>query len=198
MRKLFVAFFAAVLLCGSAVAADLYKIDPAHSSVNFSVSHMVVNTVHGRFNDFEGSIQLDQKDITKSTVNVTIKTTSINTDNTTRDNHLRTGDFLDAQNHPTITFQSKSVEKKGDGYVAHGTLTIRGVSKDVDLLFTLKGPINVGPKSILGADATLTINRQDYGVSWSKSLDGGQLVVGNDVKIELNVEADKAPETASK
>ncbi len=189
MRKLSGLLFGLVLLATTAFAADEYKIDPVHSQVGFAVNHMVINTVHGRFTDFSGSIILDDKDIAKSSVNVTIKAGSITTDNSQRDTHLKSPDFLDVAGHPELTFVSKSVEKKGDGYVAHGTLTIRGVSKDVDLGFQLKGPINAGPKSLLGAEATLTINRQDFGVSWSKSLDKGQLVVGNDVKIDINVEA---------
>lgn len=199
MRKLSGLLFGLVLLATTAFAADEYKIDPNHSRVGFAVSHMVVNTVHGRFTEFSGSILFDEQDISKSSVNVTIKTASINTDNGQRDNHLRSGDFFDAANHPEITFVSKSVEKKGSDYVAHGTLSIRGVSKDVDLAFQLKGPINVG-KKLLGAEATLTINRQDFGVSWSKSFDKTQLVVGNDVKIEINVEAGevKAPAPAGK
>jgi polyisoprenoid-binding protein YceI len=178
-----------LMLCGSALAADEYKIDPVHSTVAFSVKHMVINTVHGRFNDYSGQILYDDKDPSKSTVNVTIKAASINTDNGQRDGHLKSADFLDVEKHPEITFQSKSVEKTGNGFVAHGVLTIRGVSKNVDLPFKLNGPIVVGGSNLLGAEASLTINRQDYGVSWSKSLDSGGLVVANEVKIDINVEA---------
>jgi polyisoprenoid-binding protein YceI len=152
MRKFLGFVLLVVTICGSALAADEYKIDPSHSSVGFSVTHMVVSTVNGRFNECDGKIILDEKDPSKSSVTVTIKAASINTDNQQRDTHLRSGDFLDAQNHPDISFQSKSVEKKGD--------------------------------------------RMDYGVSWSKSLDKGQLVVSNDVKIDINVEAHSAPPAA--
>jgi polyisoprenoid-binding protein YceI len=184
-------------LCGSALAADEYKIDPVHSQVGFAVKHMVVNTVHGRFGDYTGTITYDDKDITKSSVNVTIKTASINTDNAQRDGHLKSPDFLDAQKFPDITFQSKSIEKKADGFVAHGALTIRGVSKDVDLPFKVSGPISAMGSQLLGAEASLTINRQDYGVSWSKALDNGGMVVSNDVKIDLNVEAKLAKPAAA-
>lgn len=177
------------LLCGSALAADQYKIDPVHSNVGFAVKHMVVNTVHGRFNDWSGAIVYDDKDPAKSSVNVTIKTASINTENGDRDNHLKSPDFLDVQKFPEITFHSKSVEKQADGFVAHGVLTIHGVSKNVDLPFKINGPIKVGDGNLLGAEASLTINRQDYGVAWSKSLAPGELVVANDVKIDINVEA---------
>jgi polyisoprenoid-binding protein YceI len=192
LRRLVGLFLGVVVLCGSALAADEYKIDPVHSAVAFSVKHMVVNTVHGRFNDWSGQILYDDKDLSKSSVNVVIKTASINTDNPQRDGHLKSADFLDAQKYPEITFQSKSVEKTRDGFIAHGVLTIRGVSKNVDLPFKLNGPISVGGTGLLGAEASVTINRQDFGVSWSKSLDGGGLVVANDVKIDINVEAKQA------
>ena len=178
-----------LLLCGSAMAADQYKIDPVHSNVGFAVKHMVVNTVHGRFNDWSGEIIYDDKDPAKSSVNVTIKTASINTENSDRDTHLKSPDFLDVQKFPEISFQSKSVDKQSDGFVAHGVLTIRGVSKNVDFPFKINGPIKVGDSNLLGAEASLTINRQDYGVAWSKSLAPGELVVANDVKIDINVEA---------
>jgi len=193
MKKVLGLFLAVFGLSLAALAADDYKIDPVHSTVAFSVTHMVVNTVHGRFNDFSGTIAFDDKDPSKSSVNVTIKAPSINTDNAQRDGHLKSPDFLDVAKFPEITFQSKSVEKKADGFIAHGTLTIHGVAKDVDLAFKLKGPISVGPgKSLLGAEATLTINRQEFGVAWSKSMAPGELVVANDVKIDINVEAGHA------
>ena len=187
--KIFGLSLAILVATGSAFAADEYKIDPVHSRVGFAVKHMVVNTVHGRFTDYSGTILFDDKDPSKSSVNVTIKTASISTDNNGRDTDLRSANFLDVEKFPEITFKSKSVEKKADGFVAHGTLTIRGVSKDVDLGFTLSGPIDTGRGKLLGAEAGLTINRQDYGVAWSRSLAGGELVVANDVKIEINVEA---------
>lgn len=188
MRKILGFLLAVVAVCGSALAADEYKIDPNHSSVNFAVTHLMVSTVNGRFTAFEGKILFDEKDVTKSSVTVNIKTASVNTDNTSRDNDLRSPGFFDAEKFPEITFQSKSVEKKGNDYVAHGTLTIKGVAKDVDLPFELKGPADAGRMGkVMGAHANLTINRQDYTVSKAPG------VVGNDVKIDLNVEAHMAP-----
>jgi len=128
MRKIMGLLLAVVAVCGSALAADEYKIDPNHSSANFAVTHLMVSTVNGRFTAFEGKILYDDKDVTKSSVNVAIKTASINTDNTSRDNDLRSPGFFDAEKFPEITFQSKSIEKKGNDYVAHGTLTIKGVT----------------------------------------------------------------------
>ena len=178
-------------VCGSAWAADEYKIDPVHSNIGFAVRHLAVSTVHGRFNDFTGSIILDEKDPSKSSVDVVIKTASINTDNNMRDNDLRSANYLDTTKFPELTFKSRSVEKKGDGYIAHGTLTIHGVSKDVDLPFTLTGPVSIKGGKALGAEGGLPINRQDYGVA------GGGAMVGNDVKIEISVEAHQAQPAAS-
>ena len=188
MRKILGLLLAVIAIAGSALAADEYKIDPNHSSVNFSVTHLMVSTVNGRFTAFEGKVLFDDKDVTKSSVNVTIKTASVNTDNTSRDNDLRSAGFFDADKFPEITFQSKSVEKKGSDYVAHGTLTIKGVAKDVDLPFELKGPADAGRMGkVIGAHASLTVNRQDFGVAKAPG------VVGNEVKIDLNVEAHLPP-----
>ena len=191
MRKILGLLLAVIAIAGFALAADEYKIDPNHSSVNFSVTHLMVSTVNGRFTTFEGKILYDGKDVTKSSVNVDIKTATVNTDNTSRDNDLRSAGFFDAEKFPDITFQSKSVEKKGNDYVAHGTLTIKGVAKDVDLPFELKGPADAGKMGkVMGAHASLTVNRQDFGVS-----KGGGMV-GSEVKIDLNVEAHMAPAPA--
>jgi polyisoprenoid-binding protein YceI len=188
MRKILGLLLAVVAIAGSALATDEYKIDPNHSSVNFSVTHLMVSTVNGRFNTFEGKILFDDKDVTKSSVNVDIKTASVNTDNTSRDNDLRSAGFFDADKFPEITFQSKSVEKKGSDYVAHGTLTIKGVAKDVDLPFELKGPADAGKMGkVMGVHASLTVNRQDFGVAKAPGM------VGNEVKIDLNVEAHLPP-----
>jgi polyisoprenoid-binding protein YceI len=189
MHRFFGLFLGVVLACASAFAADEYKIDPRHSNVNFSVTHMTVSTVRGRFTDFDGKIVYDDKDISKSSVNVTIKVASITTDVPQRDDHLRSPAFFDAANHPEITFQSKSVEKSSKGFVAHGTLTIRGVSKDVDLPFELIGPVSTPKVKLLAANASLVINRQDFGVAWNQPFNNG-FAVSNDVKIDISVEAD--------
>ena len=186
-RRFMGLLLAVVAIGGSAFAADEYKIDPAHSTVGFNVKHMMVSTVHGRFNDFSGQIVYDDKDISKSSVKVAIKTASVNTDNTARDNDLRGANFLDVEKFPEITFQSKSVEKKGNDLVAHGTLTIHGVSKDVDLPFEMKGPMDTGRGKVMGAHGSLIVNRQDYGVGKPTPMIGGE------VKIDLYVEARQAP-----
>lgn len=189
-----------VVLAGLAPAwgADEFVIDPVHSSIEFSVRHMMVTNVRGRFREFSGTIFYDEKDITKSSVRVTIKTASIDTGNADRDAHLRSPDFFDAAKYPEITFASTRIEKRGDDYVCIGTLTIRGVSREVAIPFRILGVVkDQRGNTRLGVEAGLTINRLDYGVSWSRALEGGGLVVGNDVKIELNVQAIKRAAPAS-
>lgn len=177
------------MLAAPSRGAETYTIDPVHSSMGFAVTHMMVSSVQGKFKEFNGAIQLDEKNIENSSVEVTIKTASISTDNEKRDGHLRSPDFFDVEKHPEITFRSSKVEKKDDGYVATGQLTIRGVTKEVQLPFKLRGPVKIGDGKRIGVKAGLNLNRQDYGVSWSKSLDGGGLVVSDEVEIDLNVEA---------
>jgi len=185
--------FMAVVMAGSAAAADQYVIDTAHSKVSFVVSHMVIGKVRGMFDDFSGTITTDPEDVTKSKVEVAIKAASIDTGNDTRDEHLRSDDFLAAEKYPEITFVSDRIEKSGAGYVAHGLLTIRGVSKPVALPFTVLGTVqDPWGNTRAGLEfEPITIDRQEFGVSWSKTLDAGGLVAGNDVKIELAVEAVK-------
>lgn len=187
MRKLLGSMLAVVLLCGAALAADEFKIDPNHSSINFAVAHMTVSTVLGRFTGFEGKILYDDKDITKSSVSVTIKTATVNTDVAPRDNDLRSPNYFDTEKFPEITFQSKSVEKKGNDFVMHGTLTIHGVAKDVDLPFEMKGPVETPRGKVLGAHGSLTVKREDFGVGKASPM------VGGDVKIDVFVEGHAAP-----
>jgi len=184
-----VAFLA--LLAAPAAAADLasYKLDPPHSSVGFAVRHLAVSTVRGEFTDFTGTFQVDEADPTKSSFEVHIQAASINTRNDRRDNHLRSADFFDAANNPELVFKSKRIVKSGDEYVAYGDLTIRGVTKEVPLRFTLIGPVkDPGKLSRIGVEAHATVNRMDYGVSWSRALEGGGFVVSDDVRIEINAE----------
>jgi polyisoprenoid-binding protein YceI len=190
--KIILAIVLNLFLVSATFGADPYVIDPVHSSIGFSVRHLVISNVKGQFTDYSGTIFFDEQDITKSSVNVTIKTASINTGSNDRDNHLRSADFFDAANHPEITFKSTRIEKKGDGYVCVGTLTMRRVSKEVAIPFTLLGQTK-DPRgnTRIGLEANLVLNRQDYGISWSRTMDTGGLVAGNEVKIELNVEAVK-------
>ncbi len=183
------AAFAAV---PAAHAQDTYTIDPVHSSIAFKVKHMMVSDVKGEFETFSGTIKLDPKNPENSSVEVTIEAASVSTNNEKRDGHLKSADFFDVEKFPALTFKSKKVEKKGDQWVATGDLTMHGVTKEIELPFTLSGPMAIGPGSVLGVSASTELNRQDYGVSWNKSLDAGGVVVSDKVRIELEVEAKKA------
>jgi polyisoprenoid-binding protein YceI len=180
---------AAVLGASSlAMAADTYKIDNMHTSANFAVKHMGLSTVHGRFTDVSGTIVLDDKAPENSSVTAVIKTASVSTDNAMRDKHLNSDDFFNSEKFPEIRFQSTSLRKVGDDkYVAVGKLTIRDVTRDVEIPFTLaQGQTPKGERR-LGVDAALTINRFDYHVNFDQT----GLLVAKDVNIELSVEAAK-------
>lgn len=195
-RKLVPVVAVLLLLAAPAWSADTYQIDPVHSLVGFSVRHLMLTNVQGRFNDFSGTIQFDEKDITKSSVTVTIQAASINTENPNRDNDLRSPNFLDAANFPTLSFESRRVVKRRSGYVLIGTLTLHGVSKEVEIPFTMVGKVkDPWGNTRLGFEGSLTLNRQDYGIAYNKTFEGGGLVVGNEVKITLNVEAVMKPAT---
>jgi polyisoprenoid-binding protein YceI len=183
----------ALVLAATSTAAEKYDIDRSHSSVGFAVRHMVVTKVRGEFNEWSGTILYDDKDITRSSVEVSIRVASIDTKDAKRDEHLRSPDFFDVENHPTITFKSKRIEKKENGLVAVGDLTIRGVTKEIEIPFDFAGTV-VDPygNTRLGLSAKASVNRQDFGVSWSKKLDTGGLVVGDEVEIGIEVEAIKA------
>lgn len=187
--KTAVALFALSVFTAGGLAQEALNIDPVHSNVNFTVRHMVVAKVSGTFKEVTGTIVYDEKDMTKSSINVTIKTASISTQNDRRDNHLRSADFFDAANDSVITFVSKAIKKSGDGYIATGDLTLRGTTKTVDLPFQILGVRKDARGTHLGAEAALTINRFDYGVKWDRKLDDGNLVVGQEVQININVEA---------
>jgi polyisoprenoid-binding protein YceI len=185
-----IALAAVTLIPASTFAADKYAIDASHTSTDFSVKHMVITNVKGGFADISGVIMYDENDVAKSSVDVTIKTASINTNNEKRDDHLRSADFFDAEKHPDITFKSKSVSKTDEGMIMVGTLTIKGTSKEVSIPFEITGKVDDPWGSTrIGAEGNLTIDRRDYGLTWNKALETGGLVVGNDIKIELNVEA---------
>jgi polyisoprenoid-binding protein YceI len=186
-------FLTLAAAASTGVAADAYTIDGNHSSIGFTVKHMVVTKVKGGFDEFAGTILYDEKDITKSSVSVTIKTASVDTNTPKRDDDLRSPNFFDATKYPEITFTSRRVEKSGDGYTAVGDLTMHGVTKEIIIPFTIAGTVTdpMGNTRI-GLSAHTSLNRQDYGISWSKKLDNGGLVAGDEVEISIEVEAVKA------
>ena len=170
-----------------------WNLDRSHSSIKFSVSHMVVSEADGKFGDFSVNVASDKDDFSDAKIDVTIKATSINTDDAKRDEHLRSGDFFDVANHPTITFKSKSMKKTGKGtYKLSGDFTMRGVTKPVTLDVKYGG-MQKSPwgQTVAGFKITGKINRKDYGVSWSKMLDQGGAVVGDVVDLVANIEITK-------
>jgi polyisoprenoid-binding protein YceI len=193
MKKLAtLTWLSAILLVQSAHAADTYVFDKAHTTIGFQVRHLF-STVPGKFDDFTGAITYDEANPENSSVDVTIKTASVDTGFKVRDDDLRSPNFFDAAKYPQITFKSKSVKPTGNNSAdVTGDLTMHGVTKEVVLKVELLGKGAGGkPGSIVtGWDATTALKRTDYGLTWNKVIEGTQ-VVGDDVKIDLNVEADK-------
>lgn len=168
-----------------------WNLDPAHSRIGFSVKHMMVSTVRGEFKSYSGSLHLDTEDFTRSSVEGEIEVASIDTGLADRDNHLRANDFFDAPTFPKITFKSTRIERKGDDeYVVYGNLTIRGVTQEVALDVETSG-IHKNPwgQTVTGFSATGTINRKDFGVNFNAPLETGGVLVGEKVKLELDIEA---------
>ncbi|HEV8366445.1 MAG TPA: YceI family protein [Pyrinomonadaceae bacterium] len=164
-----------VFLFSISVAAQVstgkqYPIDMNHSNVGFSVPIMNgLSKVKGKFTDFTVTLNNDEKDITKSTVNVVIKATSIDTGIEGRDKHLRTADFFDVEKYPEITFQSSRIEKRGKQFIAHGTFTMHGVAKEIALPFTVTGVSENSDKTkkTIGYSASIVLNRREFGINWS-------------------------------
>src|SRR5262245_43264136 len=195
MRRAFVIVLLTAVAAGSGAAAEsAWEIDPAHSSVQFSVRHMMVSNVRGEFRKVSGTVQGDETDPAKAKVEATIDATSIDTRNEKRDSHLKSGDFLDAEKFPTMTFKSKKIEKAGDHrYKVTGDLMLHGVTREVTL--DVDGPSAVVNDPMgnvrAGATATAKLNRQDFGITWSKSLDGGGVMVGDEIDVTIDVEGTK-------
>lgn len=174
----------------AASAQITWKADVAHSNVQFTVSHMVISEVSGRFQDFDATLVQTKDGFSESQLNTTIKVNSINTDNEKRDGHLKSTDFFDAEKYPEIIFVSKSFKSMGkNNYKITGDLTMRGVTKPVVLDTKFNGQMD-GPmgNTIAGFKATATVNRKDFGIVWNKTLEAGGLLVGEDVDVVINVE----------
>ncbi len=194
MKRFISIFIVLALVAPLNALAATYALDPAHTVIGFKVKHLMIANVKGVFEKFKGTVVIDDKDITRSTVNVSIDIASINTNIAKRDEHLRSGDFFDAATYPTMTFVSTSVEKAGANRLnVTGNLTLRGVTRPVVL--SVEGPTAEvkSPQGVTkrGASATTSINRQDYGVSWNKKLDAGGVVVGDEVQISIDAELDR-------
>jgi polyisoprenoid-binding protein YceI len=181
------------------IPAGAYNLDPAHTVIGFGVKHLEIAVVEGRFKDFKGTINFDDKDVTKSTVEFTAKIDSIDTGVTPRNEHLRTADFFDAAKYPEMTFKSTRVEKKGKSYVLYGDLTIKDVTKPVAIPFTITGAVkDPWGGTRFGVEASTTINRRDFGINYGNALPIGGFDVANEVAIKLHLEAVKSEPKASK
>jgi len=170
-----------------------WTIDAGHSGIHFSVRHLVIAKVRGKFTKFRGTIELEEADLTRSQIDVSIDVASVNTSEDTRDGHLRSGDFFDAEKFPTATFKSTSITKNGDAYLVKGDLSVHGVTKEVELDATFEGK-GKDPRGDERAafQAKTSINREDWGMKFNMPLEGGGVVVGTKVDLEFEVEAVRA------
>lgn len=184
-------------LIASTAGADTYKVDPSHSEIGFSVRHMLVSNVRGAFDGIDGSFFYNPEDLGSFTASATIPAASIDTRNADRDDHLRNADFFDVEQFPEISFKTTRVDISGEDPVLYGDLTMKGVTKEIRLPITLSGPVtDMAGKQRAGFEGSTKINRQDWGISWSKTLDGGGLVVSDEVKISVNIEGVNAGKNA--
>ncbi len=193
--KLAAMIIAAAWLVAPALShAAEWRIDPTHTTVSFKVRHLGVTWVQGEFQRVSGTVRYDRKNPGAAAADIVIDADSINTRNARRDNHLRTDDFLLVEKHPNITFKSKSAKNAGaDSLEMVGDLTIRGVTKEVVLkVADISGEVKTGRGTVkMGASATTRINRKDFGVKFNRLLEAGGLVVGNEVRITIDVELNK-------
>lgn len=199
LRLASMAAVAAALTLAPAAAADAWQIDPAHSSAQFSVTHLMISTVRGEFGAMAGTIEYDGKDVASIKVDATIDATTITTRNDYRDKDLKSDKFFDVAKYPTITFKSKKVVAGKDGaFKLVGDLTMHGVTKEVTLDVTAPSPVVKGMRgeSRVAASATAKINRQDFGVKWNATVDGGGVVVSDMVSITIDIEAMLPPPPA--
>jgi polyisoprenoid-binding protein YceI len=178
---------------------SIWKIDPAHSRVEFSAKHMMFTTVKGHFEKFDAEIDWNEQDFTRSTVEAHIDADSLFTGEAKRDAHLRSGDFLTIENHPEITFKSTRIERKSDSeYKVYGDLTIRDVTREVVLDTNYEGSgVNPWGAEVAAFEARTTINRKDFGLTWNVALETGGVLVGDNIKIEIQLELVKQAEEAT-
>ena len=186
----------ALMMSSAAASAQAvpYAIDTAHSEVDFSIKHMAISTVHGRFSIRSGTVTFNATDPLKSSVEAIIDVKSVSTGEPKRDEHLNSPDFFDTAKYPTAEFKSSSVKKIGDGYDVYGDLTMHGVTKPVTLHLDepSKEQIGMDGKPHRGFSATTQINRKDFGLVWNGNLKSGDSVLGDDIKMTFEVEAGRA------
>ena len=203
MRRGAITILAIGLLLAAApilARATDYQIDPSHTAVTFSVRHLMISNVRGEFEKTAGTISVNGTDPSSVKINVTIDASSINTRVDRRDAHLKSPDFLEVDKYPTITFKSTRVEAAGSGkWKVTGDLTLHGVTKEVALDVTGPTPEITDPMGAkrVGASATASINRKDFGLTWNKTLESGGVLVGDQVDIQIDVEAVETTKAAA-
>jgi polyisoprenoid-binding protein YceI len=184
---------AALLLAATAAHAQsaTYKIDKAHSEADFAIKHLAISTVHGRFGNIAGTVTYDPKNISASSVEATIDVTTVDTGVAQRDTHLKSPDFFDTAKFPTMTFKSKSASGSPESFDVTGDLTLHGVTKPVTLhVEASKEQTGMDGKSMVrGFEATTTLHRQDFGLTWNGTLKSGDAALSDDVKIDISIEA---------
>lgn len=179
------------------MSSATWTIDPSHSGIHFIARHMVFAKVRGSFRSFSGTLELDDADLTRSSVSVSIDAASVDTAEPKRNAHLKSADFFDVERFPTLTFKSKSITKSGDRYAVTGDLTIHGVQKEVVLDASVEGR----GKDPWGGErmafaAKTSVLREDFGLTWNQALEAGGVLVGNKIEIEIEVEAVAQAEAA--
>jgi len=193
-KVLLSAALAGAITVPASAATTVWQIDPAHTAAGFAVKHLMISTVRGQFKGVTGTVTWDDQDVSKSSIDVTIDATTVDTTEPMRDKDLKSEKFFDVAKYPTITFKSKKIENVSAGKLkVTGDLTIHGVTKEAVL--DVEGPSNAVKdpwgNTRVAASATTKVNRQDYGVKWNANIDGGGVVVGDDVNITIDLEMTK-------
>jgi polyisoprenoid-binding protein YceI len=189
MKKHFTIALAFVFISFISCAQSKWKVDQVHSGIQFDVTHLVVSTVTGKFTEFSGTIESKGDSFENAIVKANLEVKSIDTENLTRDKHLKEDDFFNAEKYPQIKFESEFFKKIADKeYLVTGDLTIRDVTKKISMKAIHSGTITIGDKVVSGFKVNFTINRFHFNLKWDDTLDSGSLVVGEDVNISMNLE----------
>jgi polyisoprenoid-binding protein YceI len=193
MKKWCLGLFSLALLSSLAFAsATKYAVDPVHGSISFAIDFWGVNELQGLFHQYSGTIEYDDENVENSSVHVMIDIASVDTGNEGRDNHLQQDDYFDAEKYPHMVFQSKEIKKTHDGMLAVGDFFLHGVTNEISIPFTVRGPV-MGPRDTqrIGIKGSTTIKRSDYNMAAGNTLENGMLMISDEVRITLDVSAVK-------